>query len=119
MNPSYGFNLMAKLGIEIKNWKNELLFVDPVDLQRALEKATVVYSDGKNIFWAAQTGPDKCDTHKALLINVEELPKEPCKHEPKRWVHPKSGLPNETYEFVCFHCGVKLKSEKWVEEIKE
>lgn len=50
------------------------------DLERALEKATVVYEINKpDLYWS--NSKESCDTHKALLIGVEELPKEPLKHE--------------------------------------
>lgn len=47
--------------------------------------------------------PYSGNSHQALLINIEELPKKPCEHEPS------------TIGFAghaCKHCGVKLKA-KW------
>lgn len=46
------------------------------------------------------------DTHRALLINIEKLPKEPCKHEP---------LPSLTWDTACRRCGVLLEIIGWKE----
>ncbi|MGZ3796490.1 MAG: hypothetical protein ACXVB1_09000 [Pseudobdellovibrionaceae bacterium] len=55
-------------------------YISSFDLETALEKATVVYGQLEGLrLWS--TFKENYDTHKALLINVEELPKEPLKHE--------------------------------------
>ena len=50
--------------------------------------------------------PRNADTHRALLIDIEELSKEPCKHEPleKPTIERMQGIVR------CKHCGVKLKA---------
>lgn len=47
-------------------------------------------------------------THKAILLNIEELVKEHCKHEVGRW----ELLFNKISGF-CRHCGVKIKPATW------
>ncbi len=51
------------------------------------------------------------DTHQALLIGIEELPKKPevCEHESEK--QPGGNL-TTWYLPRCTHCGVKLKA-KW------
>lgn len=49
---------------------------------------------------------------KARLAFIEEIVKEPCKHEPRRWANICEG---ETFEPICFHCGVELKAT-WSEK---
>lgn len=76
-------------------------------LAEMLKDAPVVYFDDeasmneKGTIDCATRKPRNKDTHRALLVNIEELPKEPCKHEPKRdWPHSP--------QYFCRHCGVKL-----------
>lgn len=45
--------------------------------------------------------PD-AETHQALLVAIEELPKKECKHEPSHYLGP----------IECKHCGVALKA-RW------
>lgn len=78
-----------------------------------------------------ESGPSVIDTHTALLINIEELPKKECEHEPDvyeakvSWVggpyDPSIKDFNRTeitsYSQLvtsgkCKHCGLKLKA-KW------
>lgn len=86
------FPLITKLGLRIfqeyggicsNNQSYVKYLIRAEDLEAALEKATVVYSvkidDNFNRYWG--TSNDRGVTHKALLINVEELPREPLKHE--------------------------------------
>lgn len=90
----------------LKNWyelgyeqaKNEML-----------SSATVVYGiylDSLEPIW----GNDKVlnPTHKALLINIEPIVKEPCSHDPG---FPKSSEYNSNHETKCIYCGVELVAE--------
>lgn len=121
------FPLIKKLGLETiihfdpakPSWP---IFVNAEDLERALEKATVVYSTKKDFMFDEKAWHEYkygAQTHSALLINVEELPKEPLKHEYKTSVmefNDKTGLMKETSlppEFIGKKICVKI------EEIKE
>lgn len=82
-------------------------------------EATVVYGFQEisgEIHWGIEHSPG--DTHRALLIDIEPLPKEPCKckHEPKR---DNPGSLNFDKFFgvsECRHCGVTLKAT-WSEDV--
>lgn len=54
-------------------------------------------------------------THRALLINVEEMPKKECEHAVKSglitYPHPYPGYDHMALA-VCYKCGVKLRV-KW------
>ncbi len=81
------------------------------------ERGVVVYGHLRHdeIFRRWYETKDKldCDTQKALLINIEEIPKAKiCDHaagqitvyQGVRWV-----------ESTCLNCGIKLKPGSWVE----
>lgn len=54
-------------------------------------------------------------SHTAILINIEELPKKPCEHEPARFstsMRFTSDFKNVETSYLCKHCGVSLKA-KW------
>ena len=50
------------------------------------------------------------DTHRALLIDVEELPKGPCKHEPDYTQYAIDEKYQKNQPMRCKQCGVKLKA---------
>lgn len=77
-------------------------------LAEMLASATVVYSKYQNMTssWDMNSYAN-ANTHKALLINIEELPKIECKHEPTEIFYNYTG---NTYQ--C-NCGVELVAE-WV-----
>ena len=78
-------------------------------LAEYLEKNAVkVYKNDKDNFalWDNDMNPD--DTHTALLIEIQPIVKEPCKHDPVLVT-----LLREQYH-ECRDCGVKLKAE-WTE----
>lgn len=52
------------------------------------------------------------DTHQAKIVFIEQIAKEPCKHEPREWL--LLGAP-KTLQPVCIHCGAKLKAT-WSEK---
>lgn len=45
-------------------------------------------------------------THQAILIDIQEIMKKPCEHEPARNVAGN-------YEPACYKCNVKLKPTGW------
>jgi uncharacterized Zn-finger protein len=68
------------------------------------ERGVRVYCSNKH-----GDAPSKVDfgnTHQALLVAIEELPKKTCEHEPS----PVAMTTNQ--ETVCQYCGVNLKA-KW------
>lgn len=79
-----------------------------VRLAEMLKDAKVVYSradDGTSAWWP--TKQEITDSVKGLLINIEELPKEPCKqHEPSGKLQQFGEL---DFREVCKHCGVPLE----------
>lgn len=52
-------------------------------------------------------------THRALLIDIQELPTKPCKHEPAIKLIKENGI-EVSLEGPCRRCGVPLKA-KWEE----
>lgn len=83
-------------------------------LEEWLSQAPVVYGGPTlaNIYSIQQS---KINTFKAKLVCIEELPKEPCKHEPVKRISPFM-YRNETsgpctYEPNCRKCGIELVAE--------
>jgi len=75
-------------------------------LKEHLLSATIVYCDKDELHFS---GVDEIGyTHKGYLIGVEELPKEPCKHEPKNRF---DGPNTQDWTTVCCHCGVELVAD--------
>lgn len=70
-------------------------------LQEYLESCPVVYGNMEYVF--DTNGKEHWCTHKARLICIEEIPKEPCKHKP-RWVGNM-----KTNE--CLKCGIEIIAE--------
>lgn len=94
----------------INLWPNRQLLTDVMNmvshransrLAEMLKDAPVVYGHKKNFGWGfdEQGIIPNVTTHKALLINIEELPKQPCKHIPAFAM----AFPNK-----CRECGVTL-----------
>ena len=93
-------------------------------LAALIESWPVVYLKNNSIEYRGGELPwqDKSETHKAHLAFIEELPKEPCKHEPD--LSPKN-LTEKNYLQVahlplkvitnCKHCGVELQAT-WSEK---
>ena len=82
-------------------------------LQQLIDASPVVYGEyiKDSYGWAMSESNGSGDTHKAVLFNIEELSKEPCKHE-------HSSVYDEhqrKYHDRCKHCGVELVAE-WKEE---
>ena len=78
------YPLINRMGITVLSSFGFTDFIYAQDLERALEKAMVVYGHNKNgtpSWWGPHENNKYDDTHKALLICVEELPKEPLKVE--------------------------------------
>lgn len=78
------------------------------DLEKLLSQAVRVYGIDDWI-WDQKIN-HKRDTHQALLIAIEELPKEKCKHQIIEYKN--HGQPVTLGR--CGQCGVKLKAE-WKE----
>lgn len=53
----------------------------------------------------------KYDTHQAILINIEEIKRVPCEHEPSWDAFGIVGPLVQTY-YKCSKCGVRLRA-KW------
>ena len=51
----------------------------------------------------------KYDTHRALLVCIEELPPKVCEHEPRGYSINVGGTHRDKY-YRCEKCGVKLKA---------
>lgn len=73
-------------------------------LAEMLASATVVYGNATQ--FDIVSSPTSADTHKALLIQIEELPKVECKHVPESY-----GLGHHIL-YKCKHCKAELKV-KW------
>lgn len=73
------------------------------ELEKLIEAAPVVYgtNDGLSYWDNIRFG-----THKARLMFIEELEKEPCKHVPMFFA---DGEPSNF--FKCKHCGIELVAE--------
>jgi hypothetical protein len=111
---------------------NETYFFSPHDLQLIAARANAkLEREGARVTGSRRTDvwvmsemickqPVFPDTHQALLVCIEELPKEPCKHEPQFGVVMADD--EGTIDFSkalpvivkCKHCGVELVAE-WKE----
>ncbi len=74
------------------------------------ERGTVVYGNVGSVtdefMWKVKH--IGIDTHQALLINIEELPRKECEHSP--------GLDSNWKNILGYHCticGIKLKPGSW------
>lgn len=85
-------------------------------LVEMLLRATVVYGRMDTFIFSPNDLRDE-DTHKALLINIEPIVKEPCKHEPEIIVQTFNlkQIGHNYYTLnlnpKCKHCGVYLVAE--------
>lgn len=91
-----------------------------------LKEQPVVISYGSRCMWAKEGSSPSCGcnfknpTHTARLVAIEEIKREPCKHEPKPvWVGDKDKvfiaseieITVNGNHWECKHCGVKLVAE--------
>lgn len=80
-----------------------------------LKSAVRVYGSANHngaIFnWETFDGDDGENTHQALLVCVEELPKKYCEHE----IRMHLGLSSDAQDFWadCKKCGIKLQPTGW------
>lgn len=79
-------------------------------LNTLIKSWPVVYKFNQS--WLSLKGTD--GTHQARLAFIEEIKREPCKHEPKplrcRKVNAETG--EVSYEgYICIYCNVELKAE--------
>jgi hypothetical protein len=85
-------------------------------LKALIESWPVVYGTTKLSFFIprysggdlSQQRPE--DTHKARLALVEEIDKEPCKHEAKSMFIDGLGDVNLSEHVICKHCHVELRA---------
>jgi hypothetical protein len=76
-------------------------------LNKLIDSCPVVYGQGeqagKSSLW--NMNKQQNSTHSARIVFIEELPKEPCKHEPADcWIGPST----VDWFKKCKHCGVEL-----------
>lgn len=87
-------------------------------LERMLSEATVVYSYRPNNEahhgWSPVEDEDDADTHRALLVNIEEIKPKECAHEPGEATFiPKTTSGGMRLEnIICRCCGIKLQA-RW------
>lgn len=96
-------------------------------LNKLIESSSVVYCN-KNVaeignVWTDHT--QKMDTHRAHLVFIEEIKREPCSHEPEnlKFITNRNGMisildvQKTLYNPIkkCKHCGVELRST-WSEK---
>lgn len=130
---------MSKLQFTARDFAGSTELIDHISWKDAAEVANArlaeMLSEAKVVYGTSSTRgllPDVWsksavaygvpDTHRALLINIEELKREPCEHEPRMYYKRdandnfvKSGSAMvRSYEHECLKCGVKLKA-KWEE----
>lgn len=97
-------------------------------LNALIESCPVVYGQIKNIdggltdkkYWCATQIGNNGETHQARLFNIEEIVKEPCKHEPSPHISCSMSvdqLGNEYFQHKtkCQYCGVELQAT-WSEK---
>lgn len=81
-------------------------------------EGVVVYGDPDDLWSKVLNDGGSKDTHRALLINIEEIEKKPCEHEPQaELLSIRDGKIFET-RYKCSKCGVRLKATKTWEEVK-
>jgi hypothetical protein len=59
-------------------------------------------------FWPGRMTNSGEFTHRARLAFIEEIKKEPCKHEPTWSDDPTVSI---VYQAKCKHCGIPLEAE--------
>jgi hypothetical protein len=79
----YGNPLDSEISINKSNWKDRIHYNISSNLNRSI-------------------------THQARIFGIEQIVKEPCKHEP-RYIDQSYKLPDSV---VCKHCGVGLKVDR-------
>lgn len=88
-------------------------------LNKLIKSWPVVYAEKKEGFQPWHNVEFVGATHKARLVFIEELPKEPCKHEPawdlRSALLPGLIAPSYFGNPKCYKCGVELVAE-WKEK---
>lgn len=87
-------------------------------LNKFIESCPIVYCDNEYTSWSQLKSPTFSDKKKARLAFIEEIKKEPCKHEPFVQVELCRNEFKETgahfqgpyYRAQCRHCGVELQA---------
>ncbi len=75
-------------------------------LQNLIEASPKAY--GNSTQFDIVSKPTSSDTHSAVIMFIEEIPKKDCAHEPSWGVH----LSFRENIATCKHCGIELKA-KW------
>lgn len=79
-------------------------------LERMLSECTVVYAGAaKDRAWFDYR-TEKEDTHKAIIVNIEEIKPKVCEHEPKFIEGTGFGAKIVLYANECAKCGKKLEA---------
>ncbi len=91
---------------------NEAAEIAQAKLNKLLESAVVVFSSkGDPWYRYDDEKPEESDTHQALLIQVEPLVKEECKHIPYPGGVPRQKLNEPGYWYTtCVACGIELEA---------
>lgn len=74
-------------------------------LKKLIDESPVVYGNSSDIDSFTEN-KSKHDTHNAKLMFVEEIVKEPCKHQ----INPEDINPSKT-KGTCLLCGIELVAE--------
>lgn len=82
-------------------------------LNKLIESWPVVYGHTNGAAWFVEKGKHVQEQHTARLAFIEEIKKEPCKHEPANPTVRMS--PPHISDIVCKHCGVELQAT-WEEK---
>ncbi len=82
-------------------------------LRKLIEASPLVYGlKTRSNKWAFDQEENHfTNTHTARLMFIEEIKKEPCKHEPSKTRLDFGGIPIS----ICVHCGVELQVAEWRE----
>lgn len=85
-----------------------------IKLNQLLDSWPIVFgnSEKTSFQWTERKHP--IDTHFARLAFIEQLRKEPCKHEPKPMKTWHEHGEKQWGESSCRHCGVELRAT-WTE----
>lgn len=110
-------------GVDVPNEKGEMKFGPECHevytiaekLNKLIESWPVVFSranDNKSAWWPQNPGRDI--NVKARLAFIEEIEKQPCKHESQVFINTAhwTQYTLDAYNIKCKHCGVQLKI-KW------
>jgi hypothetical protein len=110
----------------LDHWKQKIADQANAKIQKLRDEAPIAYKYHDKIisYWNTQEVLGRPDnpTHKARLMFIEEIKKEPCKHEPVLFsinaVYRPDGRLPEDENYICKNCGVSLQMT-WSERKQE